>query len=98
MSTIFMHTPHLVNSTKTEPEHRQLVGSFGGSETPDPFAEAKARAESERSGLAQRTEPVAWTRIHNGGRVFYTSLGHQRDFEVEMFLRLLANAVLWAGG
>ena len=46
----------------------------------------------------EHTEPVAWTRIHNGGRVFYTSLGHQRDFEVEMFLRLLANAVLWAGG
>ncbi|MYE87526.1 ThuA domain-containing protein [Candidatus Poribacteria bacterium] len=46
----------------------------------------------------EHAEPVAWTRIHRGGRVFYTSLGHQRDFEVEMFLRLLANAVLWAGG
>ena len=46
----------------------------------------------------EHTEPVAWTRSHRGGRVFYTSLGHQRDFEVEMFLCLLANAVLWAGG
>ena len=46
----------------------------------------------------EHTEPVAWTRIHHSGRVFYTSLGHQRDFEVEMFLRLLANAVLWTGG
>lgn len=46
----------------------------------------------------EHTELVAWTRIHRGGRVFYTSLGHQRDFEVEMFLRLLVNAVLWAGG
>lgn len=45
----------------------------------------------------EHTEPVAWTRSHHGGRVFYTSLGHQRDFEVEMFLRLLANAVLWTG-
>jgi len=45
----------------------------------------------------KHTEPVAWTRSHRGGRVFYTSLGHQRDFEVEMFLHLLANAVLWAG-
>lgn len=35
---------------------------------------------------------------HRGGRIFYTSLGHQQDFEVEMFLRLLANAVLWTGG
>ena len=46
----------------------------------------------------EHAEPVAWTRRHRGGRVFYTSLGHQRDFEVEMFLRLLGNAVLWAGG
>lgn len=44
------------------------------------------------------TEPVAWTRLYHGGRIFYTSLGHQNDFEVEMFLRLLANAVLWASG
>ena len=47
---------------------------------------------------ADHTEPVAWTRSHRGGRVFYISLGHQKDFEVEMFLRLLANGVLWAGG
>ena len=47
---------------------------------------------------AEHAEPVAWTRIYRGGRVFYTSLGHQRDFEVEMFLRLLANAVLWVNG
>ena len=46
----------------------------------------------------EHTEPVAWTRSHHGGRVFYTSLGHQRDFEIEMFLRLLANGVLWASG
>lgn len=46
----------------------------------------------------EHAEPVAWTRTHHGGRVFYTSLGHQRDFEIAMFLRLLANGVLWAGG
>ena len=47
---------------------------------------------------AEHTEPIAWTRLHEGGRVFYTSLGHQKDFEVDAFLRLLANAVLWSGG
>jgi len=41
------------------------------------------------------TEPVAWTRLHNGGRIFYTSLGHQQDFELEPFLRFLAQAILW---
>ena len=43
----------------------------------------------------EHSEPVAWTRLHNGGRVFYTSLGHQQDFEVEPFLQLLAQSVLW---
>ena len=43
----------------------------------------------------EHSEPVAWTRLHNGGRVCYTSLGHQQDFEVETFLRLLAQSVLW---
>jgi type 1 glutamine amidotransferase len=44
-------------------------------------------------------EPVAWTRQHWGARVFYTSLGHPDDFAREPdFLRLLANALFWAGG
>ena len=46
----------------------------------------------------EHDEPVTWTRTHAGGRVFYTSLGHQEDFEDPSFLRLLANAVLWCGG
>jgi type 1 glutamine amidotransferase len=29
-------------------------------------------------------------------RVFYTSLGHQKDFEEESFLKLVANGVEWA--
>jgi type 1 glutamine amidotransferase len=46
----------------------------------------------------EHSEPVAWTRLHKGGRIFYTSLGHQGDFRDENFLRLLANAVFWAAG
>lgn len=41
-------------------------------------------------------EPVAWTRMHNGGRVFYTSLGHQNDFKNPQFRTLLVNALYWA--
>ena len=44
------------------------------------------------------TEPVAWIRLHKGGRVFYTSLGHQQDFREPRFLKLLSNGVLWAAG
>ena len=46
-------------------------------------------------------EPVAWTRRHHGGRrgrIFYTSLGHQKDFWELDFLRLIDNAVNWVGG
>jgi len=43
-----------------------------------------------------RSHPVAWTRLHNGGRIFYTSLGHPADFRQPDFLRLLTNAIAWA--
>lgn len=41
-------------------------------------------------------EPVAWTHSFKGAPVFYTSLGHPKDFEIESFNRLLLNAVQWA--
>jgi len=45
---------------------------------------------------AKGAQPVTWCRVHSGGRVFYTSLGHQSDFENASFLRMLANALFWA--
>lgn len=44
----------------------------------------------------ERVEPVAWTHDYRGTRVFYTSLGHPKDFEDEAFRRLLLNAIQWA--
>ncbi len=46
--------------------------------------------------IPDHTEPLAWTREHRGGRVFYTSLGGSADFKNEEFRTLLTNAVLWA--
>lgn len=43
-----------------------------------------------------QTQPVVWTRTHNGGKIFYTSLGVQKDFENPDFRKLLVNAVTWA--
>ncbi|MCA9020328.1 MAG: ThuA domain-containing protein, partial [Planctomycetaceae bacterium] len=44
-------------------------------------------------------EPVAWTfQRKNGGKSFYTSLGHPGDFERPEFVRLLANGIYWAAG
>jgi type 1 glutamine amidotransferase len=55
------------------------------------------RARSEEA-----EEPVAWVREGKAakrdfGRVFYTSLGTPEDFENAEFLKLLTNAVRWAG-
>ena len=42
-------------------------------------------------------EPVAWTFTRkDGGRSFYTSLGHKSDFAQPEFCRLLRNSLLWA--
>lgn len=48
------------------------------------------------STLGQPQHPAAWARIHNGGRVFYTSLGGPEDFENASFQKLIANALYWA--
>ncbi len=43
-----------------------------------------------------RDEPVAWTfRRRDGGRTFYTSLGHVSDFEQAAFNEMLLKAVMW---
>lgn len=48
--------------------------------------------------IPEHTEPIAWARRYKGGRVFYTSLGHQADFGEESFRRLVANALYWTTG
>jgi|TARA_B100001250_G_scaffold364275_1_gene344193 rhodanese-related sulfurtransferase/type 1 glutamine amidotransferase len=40
-------------------------------------------------------EPVAWTHTYKGNRSFYTSLGHQKDFENANFINLMTNAIEW---
>jgi len=40
-------------------------------------------------------EPIAWTRMHGAARVFYTSLGHPKDFTEPSFRRLLLNGIRW---
>lgn len=42
-------------------------------------------------------EPVAWTNSYgpNNGKIFYTSLGQEEEFEQASFQQLLANAMEW---
>jgi type 1 glutamine amidotransferase len=48
----------------------------------------------------QNPEPVAWTNLalEKKARVFYTSLGHEQDFQNPTFRKLLQNGVLWSLG
>ncbi|MDA0833605.1 MAG: ThuA domain-containing protein [Planctomycetota bacterium] len=41
------------------------------------------------------TQPVAWTKEYNDAKVFFTTLGHPKDFEEESMRRLIVNAVYW---
>jgi type 1 glutamine amidotransferase len=44
-------------------------------------------------------EPVAWTFSRaDGGRTFFTSLGHPADFKNAAFTELLRNGINWAAG
>jgi len=42
--------------------------------------------------------PVAWTKTFKDSRVFFTTLGHPKDFELESVRRLLINGIYWALG
>ena len=39
--------------------------------------------------------PVAWTRVHQGARLFHFALGYAYDMEKPSFRRIVANAVRW---
>jgi len=43
-----------------------------------------------------KTEPIAWTRMCDKSRVFYTSLGYPSDFDLPQCRRLLTNGIRWA--
>ena len=49
---------------------------------------------------APRTIPITWYKNYDGGRYFYTSLGHTyEDYRSDRYFRaLLTGAIEWAGG
>jgi hypothetical protein len=63
-----------------------------------PLAETTTLLMEGRWAAGQPAEPVAWTNTYQGGRVFYTTLGHPGDFRIPAFTRLLVNAIHWALG
>lgn len=43
----------------------------------------------------QEEEPIAWTRMAGQSKIFYTSLGHPKDFDIPQVNKLLSNAIDW---
>ena len=40
--------------------------------------------------------PLAWTRLHGGGRVFYTALGHREElWQDPVYVRHVVNGIRW---
>jgi type 1 glutamine amidotransferase len=45
------------------------------------------------------SHPIAWYQSFDGGRAFYTALGHTvEDYSDPLFLGHLAGAIEWAAG
>jgi type 1 glutamine amidotransferase len=43
--------------------------------------------------------PVAWNHTYDGGRSFYTALGHTMEsYQEADFIQHLAGGILWAAG
>ncbi|MHC4157860.1 MAG: ThuA domain-containing protein [Planctomycetota bacterium] len=43
-------------------------------------------------------QPVAWIKTYKGARVFFTTMGHPKDFEDQSVCRLVLNGIYWALG
>jgi len=61
-----------------------------------PLANTTSTLMTGRWSAEDPDEPVAWTNAYEGARVFYTTLGHPEDFQIDSFNRLLSNAIRWA--
>jgi type 1 glutamine amidotransferase len=54
---------------------------------------------SYEGGVHGEDHPVAWCQTFDGGRCFYTSLGHfDEAYEDEWFMGQLLGGLLWAAG
>ena len=61
-----------------------------------PLAESTTPLMMGRWSDKEPEEPVAWTNTYHGARVFYTTLGHPDDFQIEPFNQMLVAAIRWA--
>ena len=57
---------------------------------------AKLDENSYKGGQMRGNHPVSWCHEFDGGRAFYTGLGHTKEsYQEENFLRHIEQAILW---
>jgi type 1 glutamine amidotransferase/nicotinamidase-related amidase len=95
----------MVSAIANQAEHPILAGvgakafSSGGSLYKTSPLAANTQVLMTGSIEGKPVEPVAWTFARaDGGKSFYTSLGHKNDFQVPAFQRMLFNGLVWASG
>ena len=72
---------------------------FGSLYQSAPLAASATLLMTGRAENIEPHEPVAWIyQTPQGGRVFYTSLGHPQDFTLPSFVQLLRNGIYWSAG
>ena len=54
--------------------------------------------KTDRQEKSPLTQPVAWTKTYQGAKVFFTALGHPKDFEDDSIRRLVITGIYWALG
>lgn len=55
--------------------------------------------ESFKGGRMGSDHPLAWCQEFEGGRVFYTALGHfEEAYADEWFMGMLERGIVWAAG
>ena len=96
------HGGEVFKAKITAPEHPAMLGLHEFSSWDETYVHDKHNEDRKvlmvREQKGAKPEPYTWTReVGNGGRVFYTALGHDERTWGEMgFLRLLENGIRWA--
>ncbi|MHC4624137.1 MAG: ThuA domain-containing protein, partial [Planctomycetota bacterium] len=78
------------------PLHGDCVSLALGYATETDTGPTDPKERHPKRSIIGTPNPVAWTKTYKGGRVFFTTLGHPKDFEVDSIRRLLINGIYWA--
>jgi hypothetical protein len=96
------HGGEVFEAKITDPKHPAMAGLHEFSSWDETYVHDKHNQDRKvlmvREEKNGPPEPYTWTReVGNGGRVFYTALGHdERTWGEIGFMRLLENGIRWA--